>query len=134
MHGRAGLGVYDPGQPQNMSAKASREQKRPADFPILPQPGCRQGHVPASFTGMAARPPSYGRGNDFSMTRRIQKAGQMREFGGATMPPEPLNVDYEIVTGRFRFQGSQRRFLALSGKRAFGAEMTRGMGSRRLRA
>ena len=40
------------------------------------------------------------------------------------MPTEPLNVDYESLRGRFRFQGSQRRFLALSGKRAFGAIIT----------
>ena len=65
---------------------------------IFPKMGCRQQHVAASFTGMAARPPSYDRGNVFFMTIPTQKAGQMWGFGGTTMPTEPLKVDRE----RFR--------------------------------
>ena len=44
---------------------------------IFPEMECVSGHVPASFIGMAARPPSYDRGNAFFMTIPTQKAGQM---------------------------------------------------------
>ena len=60
-----------------------------------PKMECVSGHVPASFIGMAARPPSYDRGNVFFMTIPTQKAGQMWGFGGTTMPTGPLKVDRE---------------------------------------
>ena len=70
---------------------------------------------------LAARPPSYDRGNAFFMTIPTQKAGQMWGFGGDNHAHGAAESRPWSLTGRFRFQGSQRRFLALSGKRAFGA-------------
>ena len=88
---------------------------------IFPKMGCTQQHVATSFTGMAARPPSYDRGNVFFMTIPTQKAGQMYRLWGDNHAHGAAESRPWSLSGRFRFQGSQRRFLALGRKRAFGA-------------
>ena len=82
---------------------------------------CESGHVPAWISRIPVRPPHNDRGNEFFDAFSSQKAGHMWVFGGAQDANEAFESRNGALHSRFRFQGSQRRFLALSGKRAFGA-------------